>query len=125
MVYTNETIADLIAEMRRRKEMLEDAASNAPLCYSTETVQAQYEILDEFIERFEAAHKREIGDAAKLRKVLSDACYAMFNFLKMQTGGYEEMAQALDQAKAALAAASSQTTLEVNRSGEVERVQET
>ena len=56
---TNETTADIIAEMKRRKEMLEDAAFNAPLCYSTETVQAQHEILDEFIERFEAAHKRE------------------------------------------------------------------
>lgn len=48
--------------------------------------------------------KTEIGDAAKLRKALSDACYAMFNFLKAQNGGYEEMASALDKAKAALAA---------------------
>ena len=40
----------------------------------------------------------------KLREALSDACYAMFNFLKAQNGGYEEMANALDKAKAALAA---------------------
>lgn len=39
----------------------------------------------------------------KLREALSDACYAMFNFLKTQYGGYEEMANALDKAKAALA----------------------
>ena len=39
-----------------------------------------------------------------LREALSDACYAMFNFLKTQSGGYEEMAIALDKAKAALAA---------------------
>ena len=39
----------------------------------------------------------------KLREALSDACYAMFNFLKTQNGGYEEMAKALDKAKAALA----------------------
>ncbi len=39
-----------------------------------------------------------------MRKALSDACYAMFNFLKTQNGGYEEMANALDKAKAALAA---------------------
>ena len=39
----------------------------------------------------------------KLREALSDACYAMFNFLKTQSGGYEEMANALDKAKAALA----------------------
>lgn len=38
-----------------------------------------------------------------LREALSDACYAMFNFLKAQNGGYEEMANALDKAKAALA----------------------
>jgi hypothetical protein len=42
--------------------------------------------------------------SSKLREALSDACYAMFNFLKTQNGGYEEMAKALDKAKAALAA---------------------
>ena len=42
-------------------------------------------------------------NAAKMRDALSDACYAMFNFLKTQNGGYEEMAKALDKAKAALA----------------------
>ena len=45
-----------------------------------------------------------LGNAAKMREALSDACYAMFNFLKTQNGGYEEMAKALDKAKAALAA---------------------
>ena len=59
MAKENETIADIIGEMKRRKEMLEDAAFNAPLCYSTDTLQAQHEILDEFIERFEAASRRE------------------------------------------------------------------
>lgn len=44
-----------------------------------------------------------VGNAAKMREALSDACYAMFNFLKTQNGGYEEMAEALDKAKAALA----------------------
>ena len=40
----------------------------------------------------------------KLREALSDACYAMFNFLKTHYGScYEEMANALDKAKAALA----------------------
>ena len=41
--------------------------------------------------------------SSKQREALSDACYAMFNFLKTQNGGYEEMAIALDKAKAALA----------------------
>ena len=45
----------------------------------------------------------QVGNAAKIREALSDACYAMFNFLKTQNGGYEEMANALDKAKAALA----------------------
>ena len=44
-----------------------------------------------------------LGNAAKMREALSDACYAMFNFLKTQNGGYEEMANALDKAKSALA----------------------
>ena len=45
----------------------------------------------------------QVGNAAKMREALSDACYAMFNFLKTQNGGYEEMAKALDKAKATLA----------------------
>ena len=44
-----------------------------------------------------------LGNAEKMREALSDACYAMFNFLKTQNGGYEEMAKALDKAKSALA----------------------
>ena len=44
-----------------------------------------------------------LGNTAKMREALSDACYAMFNFLKTQNGGYEEMAKALDKAKSALA----------------------
>ena len=44
-----------------------------------------------------------VGNSAKMREALSDACYAMFNFLKTQNGGYGEMAKALDKAKAALA----------------------
>lgn len=45
----------------------------------------------------------QVGNAAKMREALSDACYAMHNFLKTKYGGYEEMAKALDKAKAALA----------------------
>ena len=46
----------------------------------------------------------QVGNEAKMRAALSDACYAMHNFLKTKYGGYEEMAKALDKAKAALAA---------------------
>ena len=52
---------------------------------------------------YPSAFDRPSNTAAK-REALSDACYAMFNFLKVQNGGYEEMANALDKAKAALAA---------------------
>lgn len=54
----------------------------------------------------EAACKEpsQVGNAAKMREALSDACYAMHNFLKTKYGGYEEMAKALDKAKASLAA---------------------
>jgi hypothetical protein len=54
----------------------------------------------------------QLGDCAKLREALSDACYAMFNFLKTQNGDHEEMANALDKAKAALATTSNQNTQE-------------
>ena len=45
----------------------------------------------------------EASNVKAMREALSDACYAMFNFLKTKDGGYEEMAEALDKAKAALA----------------------
>ena len=40
----------------------------------------------------------------KMREALSDACYAMHNFLKTQNGGCDETAKALDKAKSALSA---------------------
>lgn len=62
----------------------------------------------EMIGRESACHQpvtdcNHLGNAAKMREALSDACYAMHNFLKTKYGGYEEMAKALDKAKAALA----------------------
>ena len=45
----------------------------------------------------------EVSNVKSMRDALSDSCYAMFNFLKTQNGGYVEMANALDKAKAALA----------------------
>ena len=112
-----ETIADIVAALRA-------------VAY-IQTAESPRDVL-EFADRIEAAAKREreagaeaaqvcgeigemigreatrekssrVGNAAKMREALSDACYAMFNFLKTQNGGYEEMAKALDKAKAALA----------------------
>ena len=112
-----ETIADIVREMRLGvKDWRGERVG----------------IFDSFAERIEAAHKREreagaeaahicgelgemigrgstrekssqVGNAAAMRDALSDACYAMFNFLKTQNGGWKEMANALDKAKAALA----------------------
>ena len=68
------------------------------------------DLLQEYHDRFEVGleatreKSSQVGNSAKMRDALSDACYAMFNFLKTQNGGYEEMAKALDKAKAALAA---------------------
>ena len=113
-----ETIADIVAALRA-------------VAY-IQTAESPRDVL-EFANRIEAAAKREreagaeaaqvcgeigemigreatrekssrVGNSAKMRESLSDACYAMFNFLKTQNGGYEEMAKALDKAKAALAA---------------------
>lgn len=112
-----ETIEDIVAEMRLGVKDWKGERLG---------------VFDCFADRIEAAHQREreagaeaaqvcgeigemigreatrekssqVGNAAKMREALSDACYAMFNFLKMQNGGYEEMAKALDKAKAALA----------------------
>ena len=100
-----ETIADIVADIRAQNQGLpEDSYALSPLVCD----------LLSFADRIEAAAKREreatreessqVGNAAKMREALSDACYAMFNFLKTQNGGYGEMAKALDKAKAALAA---------------------
>ena len=92
-----ETISDIVAEMRqdiadRTVGFWADFGGKIARCYA---------------DRIEAAEKREreagLGNAAKMREALSDACYAMFNFLKTQNGGYEEMAEALDKAKVAIA----------------------
>ena len=93
-----ETIADIVAEMRLGVKDWKGERLG---------------VFDCFADRIEAAAKREreatrekssqVGNAAKIRDALSDACYAMFNFLKTQSGGYEEMAKALDKAKATLA----------------------
>ena len=112
-----ETIADIVAALRA-------------VAY-IQTAESPRDVL-EFANRIEAAAKREreagaeaaqvcgeigemigreatrekssrVGNSAKMRESLSDACYAMFNFLKTQNGGYGEMAKALDKAKAALA----------------------
>ena len=97
-----ETVAGIVAEMRN------DGHAGDSSCL--EWVGAK---LLSYADRIEAAANREheatcekssrVGNSAKMREALSDACYAMFNFLKTQNGGYEEMAKALDKAKAALA----------------------
>ena len=116
-----ETIADIVAEMRNEghagdESCLEwvgakirgyadriEAAAKREREAGAEAAQVCGEI-GEMIGREATREKSSrVGNAAKMREALNDACYAMFNFLKTQNGGYEEMAKALDKAKAALA----------------------
>ena len=102
----HETVAGIVAEMRE----CADSTEKHDLYDLRECATDYLRIL---ADRIEAAHNRElestvekssvVGNSAKMREALSDACYAMFNFLKTQNGGYEEMSNALDKAKAALA----------------------
>lgn len=74
--------------------------------YTLELVKDVCDRMNENCEKFNASTGKEslqVGNTAKMREALSDACYAMFNFLKTQNGGYEEITKALDKAKAALA----------------------
>lgn len=70
MADTNETIADIIAEMRhkdtaRRRFTLTDAFGG----YETITIDRANTMLS-LADRFDAAHKRENGNAAKLREAV-------------------------------------------------------
>lgn len=65
MIDNHETSADIISEIRERMEKLKNAIHSAPLCYPTDSMKSQYEILDEFADRLEAAHKREIDELKK------------------------------------------------------------
>ena len=112
-----ETIADIVAALRavayiQTAESPRDALEFANRIESAakrereagaEAAQVCGEI-GEMIGREATREKSSrVGNAAKMRNALSDACYAMFNFLKTQNGGYGEMEKALDKVKAALA----------------------
>ena len=92
-----ETIADIITEARGVfDELLKHG-------YNVVSVDCMADIID----RFEAAAKleREAGaEAAKMREALINAYYAMFKFIKTPYAECDEMAFALDAAKAALSA---------------------
>ena len=125
----NETVADIVAEMRGpyykmgRSNASLDKDMMGYMSFMANRIEAAAkrereagadaaQICGEIGEMIgmEAACKEKVaecnrlGNAAKIREALSDACYAMFNFLKTQNGGYEEMAEALDKAKAVLSA---------------------
>ena len=98
-VVSVERMADIIDRVEEAHKRERDAgAESAQICGE----------IGEMVGR-ESACKHSVtncnrlGNAAKMREALSDACYAMFNFLKTQNGGYEEMVKALDKAKSALA----------------------
>ena len=119
-----ETIADIVAAMRNEghtgdASCLEwvgakirgyadriEAAANREREAGAEAAQVCGEVGEMSGREATREKSSRVGNSAKMRESLSDACYAMFNFLKTQNGGYEEMAKALDKAKAALAAPS-------------------
>jgi hypothetical protein len=90
---------DIVAEMRTRSREVKEAFGGR-----TDGVENMLDIWAERIQEIAKRERAPVGNAAALREALSDACYAMFNFLKTQNGGYEEMANALDKSKAALSA---------------------
>ena len=115
MVSENETVADIVAEMVR-ESIIHFSIPTTDLRRHAERIEAalkrehsqswHHREMEELILRHEkevAELKKQTGNAAAIREALSDACFAMFNFLKTQSGGYDEMANALDKAKAALA----------------------
>ena len=63
----NETTADIIAEMRRRSDEAYKGSFNYPECQEN---QIEYDEASEWADRLEVAHKRELGDCAKLREAL-------------------------------------------------------
>ena len=112
-----ETIADIVAWLRRpiegenayitlwRDEIADriEKAAKLEREKGAEAAQICGEIGEMIGREATSENSSYVGNAAKMREALSDACYAMFNFLKTQNGGYEEMAKALDKAKSALA----------------------
>lgn len=73
-----------------------------PKCFKRIT---RGEVALRFVEQEKAAIDcNQLGNAKAMREALSDACYAMLNFLKTQNGGFDEMANAFDKAKSALSA---------------------
>lgn len=109
MTKENETIADIIAEKRRRADEIErDCAEKMKRgkmvsdCYARELVADIRQEAD----RMEAAHKREleaVGNAAKLREALSKFC--AYSAVVLNTGMFNRvhLEALLNMAKAALA----------------------
>ena len=118
-----ETIADIVSEIRAQNLGLpEDSYALSPLVCDLLSLARRIEVanarerevgaeaaqicgeIGEMIGREATSeNSSQVGNVAKILEALSDACYAMFNFLKTQNGGYEEMAKALDKAKSTLA----------------------
>ena len=88
-----ETIVDIVAEMRDRKKMLGSAISSAPLCYPVDGMEAKVEILDEFIDRIDAAYRVEA-----LKWVEANAGLAkLVDPEKMPTGNGAKMRESLKE----------------------------
>lgn len=112
-------IADIVADMRRRYDMMTDAIWAAPLYCSMDKTQAEADILNEFLGRLEAAMKREaiihtdnskvnaalIEDNERLAKALADA----ESRVKLWTDRADELRLKCDEQYAALKVVVSKT----------------
>lgn len=75
MAETHETTADIIAEKRRLAEQIRNNLSTVLVRQWHQ--QAEIKSLEDEANRLEAAHKRECGDAAKLREALLQVIRSM------------------------------------------------
>ena len=55
----NAAASDVLSEMRRRKDMLVTAIQSTALCNSTERMEAQVEILEEFIDLLDKNEQKD------------------------------------------------------------------
>ena len=113
MADTHETIADIIAEKRRRAEEIErDCAEKMKRGEMVSDRYARELVADirREVDRLDAAHKRERGDAAKLREALKhikDRLPHMLQYMRVHwedanAGGYfDELMLVIDAALAA------------------------
>lgn len=84
MAETNETIDDIIAEMRAREDIDGgDMVDNFDIYSGEYGGWDALMLIKAYADRFDAAHKRERGDCAKLREALKLCLRGMCGYCRM------------------------------------------